>query len=101
MLNVCCLPSHLHLATEIVPSSARSVAAIAEPLPKQLAPLLEDTLERTRNLLGTILPLSKKRSVLEEAEWEDENEEGALEREIMMQCKCPGLQKFELALTVY
>ena len=85
MLNVCCLPSHLHLATEIVPSSARSVAAIAEPLPKQLAPLLEDTLERTRNLLGTILPLSKKRSVLEEAEWEDDGDVNALDREMMLQ----------------
>lgn len=34
-----------------------------------------------------VLPVSKKRSVLEEAQWEDENEEGALEREMLMQCK--------------
>lgn len=31
------------------------------------------------------MPLGKKRTALEEAEYEDEGDEGALEREILMQ----------------
>ncbi|EMD41130.1 hypothetical protein CERSUDRAFT_111699 [Gelatoporia subvermispora B] len=71
---------------KLVPSSARSVSSAATPLPPQLVPLLQDSLERAKEIVGKVLPVNKKRSALEEAEWEDEGgSEGALEREMMMQ----------------
>jgi len=33
------------------------------------------------------MPVSKKRSALEEAEWEDGSQDGGLEHELMLQCK--------------
>ena len=72
---------------ELVPSSARSTSSTASPLPSHLVPLLEDVLEQTRAVINKALPVGKKRSALEEAEYEDEGDEGALEREIMMQCE--------------
>ena len=72
-------------SVELVPSSARSVSSAASPLPTQLVPLLSDPLEKMKEVIGKVLPVSKKRTALEEAEWEDEGSEGALERELMMQ----------------
>lgn len=74
------------IPVELIPSSARATAAAAAPLPEQLKPLLEEALNRTKAAIDRVLPVSKKRTALEEAEWEDEGEEGALEREIMLQC---------------
>ena len=69
-----------------MPSSARSVSSAASPLPAQLVPLLQDPLDKLREVVGKVLPVSKKRTALEEAEWEDVGgSEGALERELMMQ----------------
>lgn len=73
---------------ELVPSSARSTGSSATPLPSQLAPLLDDTLQRVKAILEKAVPLGKKRTALEEAEFEDEDDEGALEREILMQSQC-------------
>lgn len=50
-------------------------------------PLLQDPLDKIKDVIGKVLPVNKKRTALEEAEWEDEGEEGALDRELMMQCK--------------
>lgn len=50
-------------------------------------PLLQEPLDRLKEVVFKILPDNRKRSALEEAEWEDEGEEGALERELMMQCE--------------
>ena len=33
------------------------------------------------------MPIGKKRTALEEAQWEDEDQEGGLERELMLQCE--------------
>ena len=79
------------MCTELVPSSARAVASAASPLPTQLVPLLQDPLDRIKEVIGKVLPVSKKRTALEEAEWEDESSENALERELMLQCgrACP------------
>lgn len=72
---------------ELVPSSARATAAAATPLPEQLAPLLTDALERIKAVVNQVMPVGKKRTALEEAEYEDdESPEGALERELMLQC---------------
>jgi hypothetical protein len=52
-------------------------------------PLLADALDRVKTVIGRVLPIEKKRTALEEAEYEDcGGEEGALEREMMMQCGC-------------
>lgn len=40
-----------------------------------------------KDVIAKVLPVSKKRTALEEAEWEDEGSEGALERELMLQCE--------------
>ena len=81
------LTSHqLVIATELIPSSARATAPSASPLPEQLVPLLQDALERIKAEINKVLPVSKPRNALEEAEWEDEGDEGALDREIMLQC---------------
>ena len=55
-------------------------------------PLLADTLEKVKAVIERVLPIEKKRTALEEAEYEDNGgEEGALEREMMMQCKCQAM----------
>lgn len=69
----------------MVPSSARSTSSAATPLPSQLNPLLEDSLKAAVSVLEKAIPLGKKRTALEEAEFEDEGDEGALGREILMQ----------------
>ena len=38
-----------------------------------------------KDVINKVLPVSKKRTALEEAEWEDDSSEGALERELMLQ----------------
>lgn len=80
-------PHHAFHRTELVPSSARSVSSAASPLPQQLVPLLQDPLDKLKEIIAKILPDNKKRTALEEAEWEDEGGEGALERELLMQCE--------------
>ncbi|EIW81740.1 AAA-domain-containing protein [Coniophora puteana RWD-64-598 SS2] len=70
---------------KLVPSSARSTASSASPLPSQLVPLLEETVDRVKSSIDRVLPPNKKRNALEEAQWEDEGEEGALEREMLVQ----------------
>ena len=75
------------IPTELVPSSARSTSSSAAPLPSQLVPLLEDVMNHVKTVLDKAMPLGKKRTALEEAEYEDEGDEGALDREVMMQSK--------------
>ncbi|KAF5392492.1 hypothetical protein D9757_002326 [Collybiopsis confluens] len=71
---------------KLVPSSARSSASAATPLPSQFVPLLAESLEKAKALIGKILPMEKRLTALEEAEFEDyDGEEGALEREMTLQ----------------
>lgn len=42
------------------------------------------------DVIETVLPKNKKRTALEEAEYEDEDDESALDREMMLQCKFPN-----------
>lgn len=71
---------------ELVPSSARSASSVASPIPSQLVPLLSPALEVAKEVVVRVMPVSKKRSALEEAEWEDDDdEEGAFDREMMLQ----------------
>lgn len=69
----------------MVPSSARSAASEAKALPPQLVPLLGETFEEVKQVLDKALPLSQQRSILEEAEYEDDEADGSLERELMLQ----------------
>lgn len=75
------------LVLELVPSSARATASTAAPLPTQLVPLLNRSVETVKDLINRVLPISKKRSALEEAEWEDDGDVNALDREMMLQGK--------------
>ncbi len=68
-----------HTRVELIPSSARSTSSSASPIPTQMLPLLEESLETAKKVLDKALLLAKKRSALEEAELEDEGE-GALDR---------------------
>ncbi|KAG5642143.1 hypothetical protein DXG03_003573 [Asterophora parasitica] len=71
---------------KLVPSSARSTSSSASPLPTQFGPLLIDALERVKTAIGRVLPMEKKLTALEEAMFEDDDgEDGALEREMLMQ----------------
>ncbi|KAG1809487.1 AAA-domain-containing protein [Suillus variegatus] len=70
---------------KLVPSSARSSSSSASPLPTQLAPLLSDTLEKVKDAINRVLPVSKKRTALEEAMWEEDSEANALDRELFIQ----------------
>ena len=81
------LPKYLFIYfAELVPSSARSSSSAATPLPMQFVPLLEDTLEKVKQVVQRVMPVEKKLSALEEAEFEDEGgEEGALEKEMFSQ----------------
>jgi hypothetical protein len=74
----------LHRAAEIIPSSARSAASSATPLPAHLHPLLSDSLERIKQVVHDVLPVKKRPTVLEEAEWEDEDD-GSFAKEMMLQ----------------
>jgi hypothetical protein len=73
-----------------VPSSARSTSSTAAPLPAQLAALLAEPLAQLQDVIGRALPVGKKRSALEEALWEQDDEGGALDRELMLQCESRG-----------
>ncbi|KZT35228.1 AAA-domain-containing protein [Sistotremastrum suecicum HHB10207 ss-3] len=72
---------------KLVPASARSSAAAAAPLPSQLEPLLSNALERVKKAVEHILPISKKRDTLEDAEWEDVEGDSQrdFEREMFLQ----------------
>ncbi|KAF9041907.1 AAA-domain-containing protein [Hymenopellis radicata] len=72
---------------KLVPSSARSSASVASPLPPQFEPLLSDVLDKAKVVLQRVLPTEKRLTALEEAEFEDEDDEAvALDRELLMQC---------------
>ncbi|KAJ3535003.1 hypothetical protein NMY22_g6683 [Coprinellus aureogranulatus] len=70
---------------KIVPSSARSSTSAATPLPPQFEPLLSETLEQAKDVIQRVMPVEKKLSALEEAEFEDGPEDTALEREMLAQ----------------
>lgn len=55
-------------------------------LPRQLVPLLSKDLERLKTAVDRVLPPVKKRTALEEAEFEDEDGD-TFEKELMLQCK--------------
>ena len=55
-------------------------------------PLLEEPLARAKAVLDRVMPQYKRRTALEEAEFEDEGAEGALEREMVLQSEPSRIQ---------
>lgn len=54
----------------MIPSSERSAAPAWAPLPKAVAPLLNDQLDKIKKLLDDVMPRRKKTTALEEAMYE-------------------------------
>ena len=86
LFDICGYNKLIPFLVELVPSSARSSSSAATPLPPQFVPILSDALEKVKGVIKRVLPLEKKLSALEEAEFEDDGgEEGALDREMLSQ----------------
>lgn len=58
---------------KIVPNSARSTNSVSEPLPEFVKPLLEHQFDNILKRLKDVLPMEKEPSLLEEAEYENLN----------------------------
>ncbi|TGO60013.1 hypothetical protein BCON_0039g00440 [Botryotinia convoluta] len=71
---------------KIVPSSERSTSSGAKPLPKNVEPLLRDQLKSIEDIVDNLIPIKKKTTALEEAMYEQyEDEDGGFSREEMAQ----------------
>lgn len=68
---------------KIVPSSERSVSSGSAPLKKSIEPLLRDSLANVSKLLDEIIPQKKKATALEEAMFDDRDDENGFEKENM------------------
>lgn len=68
---------------KIVPSSERSAASGATPLRKDVEPLLRKPLSQLSNLLDDAIPRKRKATALEEAMYDDRDDEAGFERENM------------------
>lgn len=71
---------------KLVPSSERSTASGAAPLPPQIEPLLRKPLLEVQQRLSEMLPQRKKLTALEEARFEEYHDpDGGFQREILQQ----------------
>ncbi|GAB7354435.1 hypothetical protein MBLNU459_g4924t1 [Dothideomycetes sp. NU459] len=68
---------------KIVPSSERSASSGAAPLKKSIEPLLRDALARASKLLDEVIPQKKRVTALEEAMFDDREDDMGFERENM------------------
>lgn len=69
----------------MVPSSQRSTASGAAPLPKHIEPLLRDSLAEIEKMAANILPQKKRLTALEEAEFEEAGDDRGIRAERMQQ----------------
>ncbi|KAA8900628.1 hypothetical protein TRICI_006186 [Trichomonascus ciferrii] len=73
---------------KIVPSSARSTSSGAEPLPGQIEPLLKHSFDNVKEKLDHLFPKKKKLSALEEAMYEQVDDDGFEKQEAVKgECK--------------
>lgn len=72
---------------KLVPSSERSTSSVAAPLPTNIAPLLRQPLAEIENVVNEILPQKKRLTALEEAEFEDAEDDKGMRMERMQQGK--------------
>lgn len=70
---------------KIVPSSQRSASSGTAPLPVHIEPLLRNPLAEIENLVGQILPQKKRLTALEEAEFEEAENDRGMKTERMQQ----------------
>ena len=70
---------------KIVPSSQRSVSSGAAPLPVQIEPLLRKPLADIEKLVGELLPQKKPLTALEEAEFEEAEDDRGMKTERIQQ----------------
>lgn len=75
---------------EIIPSSARSTASTAIPLPPHLQPLLSEPLERLKLAVDHVLPRHKAKTALEEAMYEDEDNDQMSAEVLQSESKVPA-----------
>ena len=68
---------------KIVPSSERSAASGASPLKKDVEPLLRRPLAQITNLIDQAVPRKRKATALEEAMYDDREDDKGFERENM------------------
>jgi SpoVK/Ycf46/Vps4 family AAA+-type ATPase len=68
---------------KITPSSARSHLSKVEPLQKSIQPLLRKPLARISEIIDEILPRRPKLTALQEAEFDDRDDEAGFERETL------------------
>ncbi|CAI9632268.1 unnamed protein product [Alternaria burnsii] len=69
---------------KMVPSSQRTVTASAAPLGKNIEPLLQKPLAAILKRIDELIPRRKKLTALEEAEYDDRDDEKGFEREATM-----------------
>ncbi|KAF2209784.1 hypothetical protein CERZMDRAFT_46584 [Cercospora zeae-maydis SCOH1-5] len=70
---------------KIVPSSERSAASGAAQLKKDIEPLLRRPLQQISQRLDEIIPRKRKATALEEAMFDDRDDENGFEKEVMQQ----------------
>ena len=70
---------------KMVPSSERSASSGASPLPKDIEPLLRRPLLEIKSVVADILPQRKRLTALEEAEYEDAEDDRGMEAEQLQQ----------------
>lgn len=70
---------------KMVPSSERSASSGAAPLPAQIEPLLRNPLADIESRVAEILPQKKQLTALQEAEFEDAEEDRGMAAERMQQ----------------
>lgn len=66
---------------KIVPSSERSAASGAAPLKSSVEPLLRDAFAKVSSVIDEIIPQKKPTTALEEALYDDRNDENGFEKE--------------------
>ena len=73
---------------KMIPSSERSASSGAVPLPKHIEPLLRLPLMEIENVVAQVLPQKKRLTALEEAAFEDAEDDRGMKTERMQQGSC-------------
>lgn len=72
---------------KMIPSSERSNTSGASPLSKSIEPLLRSSFAQITKILDEIIPQTKRLTALEEAQFDDRDDEKGFERETMQRGK--------------
>lgn len=70
---------------KLIPSSERSTSSAAAPLPEHIEPLLRQSLLEIKKVVNEVLPQKKRLTALEEAEFEDAEDDRGMKTERMQQ----------------